>query len=141
MVSCRGIISTFPVLSGALASAVFLAVSFTVLAICLIPALRWQYGSGAAGIARAGPSVRLRALQEGPGERRTRRRSFKRSGSVGSLRREVRTYSGASPPVFMTLSLLVPGLRRWGHHTTLSRDDFYSITPPPFQGVRTGFRQ
>ncbi|KAI0257668.1 putative adipose-regulatory protein-domain-containing protein, partial [Lactifluus subvellereus] len=40
----RGIISRFPVLSGAFASAVFLAVSFTVLAICLIPALRWQYG-------------------------------------------------------------------------------------------------
>ena len=110
MVSCRGIISTFPVLSGALASALFLAVSFTVLAICLIPALRWQYGSGAAAIARAGPSVRLRALQEGAGERRTRRRSFKRSGSVGSLKREVRTYSRAPLPAFMTLSLLVPGL-------------------------------
>ncbi|KAH9982359.1 hypothetical protein BGW80DRAFT_20533 [Lactifluus volemus] len=84
----RGFVSRFPLLSGALSSAVFLAVSFSILAICLVPALQWQYGSVGAAFAKVGPSIRPRPLQDGPGERRTRRRSLKRNGSAGPSKRE-----------------------------------------------------
>jgi len=85
----RGVVSRFPFLSGIVASAAFLAVSFFVLAVCLVPALRWQYGSGPT-IPKAVPSARSRALPDALGERRVRKRSLKRSGSVGPIKREVR---------------------------------------------------
>ncbi|KAI9513040.1 hypothetical protein F5148DRAFT_1158281 [Russula earlei] len=85
----RGVVSRFPLLSGAIASAVFLVVSFLVLAICLIPSLRWQYSSSVPTVAKIGPSARLRVLPEAVGERRVRKRSLKRSGSVGPVKREV----------------------------------------------------
>ena len=87
-VSCRGVVSRFPFLSGIVASAAFLTVSFFVLAVCLVPALRWQYGGGPI-IPKAIPSTRSRALPDALGERRVRKRSLKRSGSVGPIKREV----------------------------------------------------
>jgi len=82
----RGIISRFPLLSGAIASSAFLAVSFFVMAIFLIPALQWQYGGPT--IAKIGTSARPRALPDAVGERRIRKRSLKRSGSLGTIKRE-----------------------------------------------------
>jgi len=84
------------VLSGIVASAVFLAISFLVLAICLIPALRWRYGSSVPTIPKAGTSARSRALPDPLGERRARKRSLKRSGSVGPVKWEVWVYSRPS---------------------------------------------
>src|SRR5712691_6987679 len=60
-VSCRGVVSRFPFLSGIVASAAFLAVSVFVLSVCRVPALRWQYGSGPT-VPKAVPSARSRAL-------------------------------------------------------------------------------
>ncbi|KAI0304997.1 putative adipose-regulatory protein-domain-containing protein [Russula brevipes] len=104
----RGVISRFPLLSGLVASAVFLAVSFWVLAICLVPALRWQYVGSAPAIAKAGPGARSRALPDALGEKRVRKRSLKRSGSVGSVKREVcflfaSVISGLHRPFFIYL--------------------------------------
>jgi len=82
----RGIISRFPVLSSAIASSAFLTVSFFILAFSLIPSLWWQYGSPA--IAKLGTSARPRALPDAVGERRVRKRSLKRSGSTGPIKRE-----------------------------------------------------
>ncbi|KAI0286922.1 putative adipose-regulatory protein-domain-containing protein [Russula aff. rugulosa BPL654] len=84
----RGIISRFPLLSGVVASGIFLAVSFTVLAICLIPSLWWRYGAKGPATAKAGPSARSRTLPDALGERRARKRSLKRSGSIGPVKRE-----------------------------------------------------
>jgi hypothetical protein len=81
-----GIVARFPLLSGAVASTLFLAASFSTLAICLVPALRWQYGSSGVSIATPGLGTRSRALQ---GEKRTRKRSLKRSGSVSHVKLEV----------------------------------------------------
>ena len=89
MVFCRGVISKFPLLSGVVASAIFLVVSFLVLAICLIPALQWQYGESGPAVAKFGSSARSRALPDALNERRVRKRSLKRSGSVGPVKREV----------------------------------------------------
>lgn len=73
-------------MSGAVASTLFLAASFSTLAVCLIPALRYQYGSSGVTTATPGPGTRSRALQ---GEKRTRKRSLKRSGSVSHVKLEV----------------------------------------------------
>ncbi|SRR5713226_87112 len=89
LVSCRGIISRYPVLSGVVASGVFLAVSFTILAICLIPSLGWRYDDKGPATTKAGPSVRPRAVSDVLIDRRARKRSLKRSGSIGSVKREV----------------------------------------------------
>jgi hypothetical protein len=88
-VSRSGVVSRFPLLSGVIASASFLAVSFLVLAMCLIPALRWHYIEGGPAIPKAGQSARPRALPDVLGDKRVRRRSLKRSGSVGPVKREV----------------------------------------------------
>jgi hypothetical protein len=88
-VSCRGIISRYPVLSGVVASGVFLAVSFTILAICLIPSLWWRYDDKGPATTKAGPSARPRAVSDVLVDRRARKRSLKRSGSIGSVKREV----------------------------------------------------
>jgi len=84
----RGIISRFPLLSGLVASGIFLSVSFSVLAICLIPSLWWRYKAKSPATTKAGPSVRSRTLPDALGERRARRRSLKRSGSIGPVKRE-----------------------------------------------------
>jgi len=81
----RGVVARFPLLSGAVASTLFLAASFSTLAVCLIPALRYQYGSSGVTTATPGPGTRSRALQ---GEKRTRKRSLKRSGSVSHVKLE-----------------------------------------------------
>ena len=71
------------------ASGVFLAVSFTVLAISLIPSLWWRYDDSDPLIAKAEPSARSRGPSDALGEKRARKRSLKRSGSVGPVKREV----------------------------------------------------
>ena len=86
MLPCSGIVARFPLLSGAVASTLFLAASFSTLAICLVPALRWQYGNTAVTIPTAGPGIRSRVLQ---GEKRIRKRLLKRSASVGHVKLEV----------------------------------------------------
>lgn len=87
--SYRGVISRFPLLSGVVASGVFLAVSFTVLAISLIPSFWWRYGDRDPVIAKAEPTARPRVPPDALSEKRARRRSLKRSGSVGPVKREV----------------------------------------------------
>ncbi|KAH9064335.1 hypothetical protein EDB87DRAFT_1766772 [Lactarius vividus] len=84
----RGVVARFPLLSGAVASTVFLVASFSALAICLVPALRWQYGDTEATIPPFGPGTRSRALQGTLGEKRVRKRSLKRSGSVSHVKLE-----------------------------------------------------
>jgi len=89
MLLCSGVVARFPLLSGAVASTVFLAASFSALAVCLVPALRWQYGETGATVAAFGPGTRSRALQGALGEKRARKRSLKRSGSVSHVKLEV----------------------------------------------------
>ncbi|KAI9445317.1 putative adipose-regulatory protein-domain-containing protein [Lactarius indigo] len=84
----RGVVARFPLLSGAVASTVFLVASFSSLAVCLVPALRWQYGNTGATIPPFGPGTRPRTLQVAPGEKRVRKRSLKRSGSVSHVKLE-----------------------------------------------------
>src|SRR6266404_7272265 len=85
---CSGVVSRFPLLSGAIASTVFLAASFSALAVCLVPALRWQYDTGAT-VTTVGAVTRSRVVQSALGEKRVRKRSLKRSGSVGHVKLEV----------------------------------------------------
>ncbi|KAI9460996.1 putative adipose-regulatory protein-domain-containing protein [Lactarius psammicola] len=74
----RGVVARFPLLSGAVAST----------AVCLVPALRWQYGDTGATIAPFGSGTRSRALQGALIEKRARKRSLKRSGSVSHVKME-----------------------------------------------------
>ncbi|KAF8481072.1 putative adipose-regulatory protein-domain-containing protein [Russula ochroleuca] len=106
----RGVISRFPLLSGLVASGVFLAVSFTILAICLIPSLWWRYGGRSPATAKAGPSARSRVLPDAQGERRTRKRSLKRSGSIGLVKRE--DYEGSITALPSAESAFIPLRRR-----------------------------
>ncbi|KAI0271401.1 putative adipose-regulatory protein-domain-containing protein [Gloeopeniophorella convolvens] len=84
----RGIVTRYPLLSGAVASVSFLVASFLVLAVCLVPALRWQYIEDNPAAAKADPGVRSRPSQDVLAEKRVRRRSLKRSGSAGRVKRE-----------------------------------------------------
>lgn len=86
MIPCSGVVARFPLLSGAVASTVFLGASFLTLAVCLAPALRWQYGNAGVTVATTGTGTRTKVLQ---GEKRTRKRSLKRSGSVSHVKLEV----------------------------------------------------
>lgn len=120
MLPRSGVVARFPLLSGAVASTVFLVASFSTLAICLVPALRWQYGDTAGTITTAGLGTRSRVLQ---GEKRSRKRPLKRSASVGHVKLEV-----------CFLCMLKSGLR--GRFLTYARittvAPFHSIQPKPY---------
>jgi len=104
----RGVVARFPLLSGAIASTMFLAASFSALAVCLIPALRWQYGNTGATITPVVPGARSRALQGALGEKRIRKRSLKRSGSVSHVKLEDQERDAITLPPTET----TPALRR-----------------------------
>jgi hypothetical protein len=86
MIPCSGVVARFPLLSGVVASTVFLGASFLTLAVCLVPSLRWQYGNTGVTAPTTGTGPRTKVLQ---GEKRTRKRSLKRSGSVSHVKLEV----------------------------------------------------
>jgi hypothetical protein len=126
MLPCSGVVARFPLLSGAVASTMFLAASFSALAVCLIPALRWQYGNIGATITTVLPGTRSRGLQGALGEKRTRKRSLKRSGSVSHVKLEV-------------CLCMNPGLHdRFSH---ICQDQESAITLPPSETTPSALRR